>query len=430
MYLEPTPGEAGINNILQMAREGLRRDLTLALHKAAVEKTVVQRRNLRVKTNGDITPVDLTVGPVMTNPASTPEELLFLVILEEAPSFDAQQTQPATDPSTAGGGSLETSADTRFDVLRQELLAKEEYLQAITEELETSNEELKSSNEEMQSVNEELQSTNEELETSKEELQSINEELATVNAELQTKVVDLSRANNDMNNLLAGTGIGTVFVDHGLRILRYTPAATRIINLISSDIGRPVGHLAANLVGYDRLSADTQEVLQTLVAKKVEVQTPESKWYTMRIQPYRTLDNVIEGAVITFEDTTELKVAQVALSRLAIVVQDAQDAITVQDLEGRILAWNPAATRMYGWSEAEALTMNICELIPEGLREEALATVQQLSRTERLKPYRTQRIAKNGAIVEVRVTATALVDKAGTIYAIATTERTEGVNTH
>jgi two-component system CheB/CheR fusion protein len=310
------------------------------------------------------------------------------------------------------------------------LLAKEEYLQAITEELETSNEELKSSNEEMQSVNEELQSTNEELETSKEELQSINEELATVNAELQTKVVDLSRANNDMNNLLAGTGIGTVFVDHGLRILRYTPAATRIINLISSDIGRPVGHLAANLVGYDRLSADTQEVLQTLVAKKVEVQTPESKWYTMRIQPYRTLDNVIEGAVITFEDTTELKVAQVALSRLAIVVQDAQDAITVQDLEGRILAWNPAATRMYGWSEAEALTMNICELIPEGLREEALATVQQLSRTERLKPYRTQRIAKNGAIVEVRVTATALVDKAGTIYAIATTERTEGVNTH
>ncbi len=430
MYLEPTPGEAGINNILQMAREGLRRDLTLALHKAAVDKTVVRRFDLRVKTNGDFTPVHLTVGPVVTNPTSTPEELLFLVILEEAPPFDPEQTQLAADPSTAGEGSLETTADARFDTLRQELIAKEEYLQATTEELETSNEELKSSNEEMQSVNEELQSTNEELETSKEELQSINEELATVNAELQTKVVDLSRANNDMNNLLAGTGIGTVFVDHGLRILRYTPAATRIINLIPSDIGRPVGHLASNLVGYDQLQTDTQEVLQTLVAKKVEVQTPEGRWYTMRIQPYRTLDNVIEGAVITFEDTTELKEAQVALSRLAVVVQDAHDAITVHDLEGRILAWNPAATRIYGWSEAEALTMNIRDLTPEGLREEALATVQQLSKTEILKPYRTQRITKNGAIEEVRITATPLVNKAGIIYAVATTERKEGGNTH
>ena len=140
--------------------------------------------------------------------------------------------------------------------LKQELRAKEEYLQAANEELETSNEELKSSNEEMQSVNEELQSTNEELETSKEELQSVNEELATVNAELQTKVADLSRANNDMNNLLAGTGIGTVFVDHQLRILRFTPAATRIINLIPGDVGRPVGHIVSNLVGYDRLVAD------------------------------------------------------------------------------------------------------------------------------------------------------------------------------
>ncbi len=188
--------------------------------------------------------------------------------------------------------------------------AKEEYLQTANEELETSNEELKSSNEEMQSVNEELQSTNEELETSKEELQSVNEELATVNAELQTKVADLSRANNDMNNLLAGTGIGTVFVDHQLRILRFTPAATRIINLIQSDIGRPVGHIVSNLMGYDRLVADTQAVLDTLVPREVEVQTRAGMWYAMRIQPYRTLDNVIEGAVITFVDIAERKLAE------------------------------------------------------------------------------------------------------------------------
>ena len=278
---------------------------------------------------------------------------------------------------------LGPDVDARIAALKQELRAKEEYLQTTNEELETSNEELKSSNEEMQSVNEELQSTNEELETSKEELQSVNEELATVNAELQTKVADLSRANNDMNNLLAGTGIGTVFVDHQLRILRFTPAATQIINLILSDVGRPVGHIVSNLVGYDRLVADVQAVLDTLVPKEVEVQTKAGAWYLLRIRPYRTLDNVIEGAVITFIDITEMKKAQEALResealrRLAVVVRDAHDAITVQDLEGRILAWNPGAERMYGWSEAEALAMNIRDLIPESQREEALAVVRQ-----------------------------------------------------
>ena len=243
-------------------------------------------------------------------------------------------------------------ADDRIASLMQELKTKEEYLQASNEELETSNEELKSANEEMQSVNEELQSTNEELETSKEELQSINEELATVNSELQTKVADLSRANNDMNNLLAGTGIGTIFVDHTLHIMRFTPAASTFINLILSDIGRPVGHIVSNLVGYNRLEVDTQEVLNTLFPKKVDVQTTHGKWYKMHIQPYRTLDNVIEGAMITFVDITEIKQANEMLLKvnelfnLSVVSRDANIAITVQDLNGRILAWNQGATRL------------------------------------------------------------------------------------
>ena len=223
----------------------------------------------------------------------------------------------------------------------------------------------------MQSLNEELQSINEELETSKEELQSINEELATVNAELQTKVTDLSRANNDLNNLLAGTGIGTVFVDYQMRILRFTPAVTNAINLIPGDVGRPVVHIASNLVGYTRIVADTREVLDTLIPKEVEVETAEGTWYAMRILPYRTLDNTIEGAVITFVDITEMKRAVRALSkaeaaqRLAVVVRDARDVLTVHDLEGRIVAWNPVAEKMYGWTEAEALTMNVRDLVPE-----------------------------------------------------------------
>ncbi len=315
MYLEPAPGESGPNNILKMAREGLRRDLTTALHKAAQTGETVPCPGLRVKTNGDFTTVNLTVRPVAVAPSASPGPPLYLVILEpaQAPGISEQWTVDSGRLSSQEPAGKD--ADTRIAALTQELRAKEEYLQTTNEELETSNEELRSSNEEMQSVNEELQSSNEELETSKEELQSVNEELATVNAELETKVADLSRANNDMNNLLAGTGIATVFVDLQLRILRFTPTATKIINLIQSDIGRPVSHIVSNLPGYFSLKEDTQAVLDTLVPRELDVQTAEGRWYTMRIQPYRTVDNVIEGAVLTFVDITEARKLQEALQK-------------------------------------------------------------------------------------------------------------------
>ena len=429
MFLEPAPGDAGINNILKMAREGLRRDLTTALHKAARSKERIQCRDIRVKTNGHHTLVNLSVSPVLSSTAGALESPLFLVILEEAPALPTPSSALAALAQSAPATSHNGDINAQIVELNEQLQAKEEYLHAAKEELETSNEELKSSNEEMQSVNEELQSTNEELETSKEEMQSINEELATVNTELQTKVTDLSRANNDMNNLLAGTGIGTIFVDFNLRILRFTPTATQMINLILSDVGRPIGHIVSNLIGYDRLVADVQEVLRTLIPKEIEVQTPESKNYTIRILPYRTLDNVIEGAVITFVDITEMARTREDLHkanellRLAVVVRDAHDAITVQDLDGRIIAWNPGAVRMYGWTELEALSMNVRGRIPKALQELALAKVHQLSQAEILEPYQTQRLAKDGSVKEVSLTSTALVNESGNVYAIATTER-------
>ncbi|MFZ2307188.1 MAG: chemotaxis protein CheB [Rhodoferax sp.] len=428
MYLEPHPGEAGISNVLKMAREGLRRELTTTLHKVVRSKETVSIAGLRVKTNGHFTPVNLSVSPVAQGSAAL-ESPLFLVTLEQAPPSASPPHPEAALPMASTGDGLARDASAQIAELNEELQAKEEYLHAANAELETTNEELKSSNEEMQSVNEELQSSNEELETSKEELQSINEELSTVNTELQTKVSDLSRANNDMNNLLAGTGIGTVFVDHSLRILRFTPAATLIINLILSDVGRPVGHIVSNLVGYDRLVADAQTVLNTLIPVEVDVETTQGKFFTMRILPYRTLENVIEGAVITFVEITEIVRTREALRkandlmRLAVVVRDATDAITVQDLEGRILAWNAGATRLYGWSEEEALALNVRERIPAALRDSALAKVQQLSQAQTLEPYATQRLAKDGSVLEVSLTSTALVNGAGQMYAIATTER-------
>ncbi|MFA5181567.1 MAG: chemotaxis protein CheB [Syntrophales bacterium] len=426
-YLEPAPGDAGMN-IAKMVREGLRRELVTALHKSATFKETIIYPDLRVKTNGDFINVNLTVRPLTARPEATVAPILFLVSFEDAPA--ALPVRPGqTEGTDSGAVDAPADSDVRVARLEQELRAKEEYLQTTLEEMETSNEELKSSNEEMQSVNEELQSTNEELETSKEELQSVNEELGTVNSELQTKVSELSRANNDMNNLLAGTGVGTVFVDHQLRIRRFTPAATQLINLIQTDVGRPVGHIVSNLRDYDRLLEDTQAVLDTLIPKELEVQIKGGNWYLLHIRPYRTLENVIEGAVLTFFDITEIKRAQEALRevekvrRLAVVVRDTHDAVTVQDMEGFILAWNPAAERMYGWSEAEALAMNIQALIPEKERGEALTRVQQLTRAEVLEPYRTQRLAKDGSIVDVWLTATALVNAAGEVYAIATTER-------
>jgi two-component system CheB/CheR fusion protein len=278
-------------------------------------------------------------------------------------------------------------------------------------------------NEELQSTNEELQSTNEELETSKEEMQSLNEELSTVNAELQTKVIELSQVNNDMNNLLSGTGIATLFVDQNLCILRYTPSVTHLINVIASDIGRPVGHITSSLNEYHTLEADTKAVLDTLLPKEIKVQTIAGRWYMMHIIPYRTLENIVKGAVITFVDITEIMRAQESLRHMVAIVRDAYDAITVQDLKGDILAWNPSAVRMYGWSEEQALMMNVRSRIPEEKREQALEKIVQLSHDEVLEPYLTQRLCQDGTIKEVWITATALVDDKGKIYAITTTER-------
>ncbi|MCW2311636.1 chemotaxis protein CheB [Rhodoferax antarcticus] len=444
MYLEPAPGEVGVPNILKMAREGLRPALFNSLHRAMASQALVHTPGLRVKTNGHFTRVNLCVRPMpgsLSAPASlaeanaplvnAPQEAhLYLVILEEAPD---PLPDPAQPPLQTGGPELAApqseDAAGQIAALRAELRAKDEYVRSTHEELETSNEELKSSNEEMQSINEELQSTNEELETSKEELQSLNEELSTVNNELNQKVDDLSRLNNDMNNLLAGTGIATVFVDHQLRILRFTPTASQLINLISSDVGRPVGHIVSNLVGYSSLVSDAQGVLDTLVPKELQVQTNAGAWFTLRIRPYRTLDNVIEGAVITFSDISELKSTEAALAkaneltRLAVVVHDAFDAITMTDLEGRILAWNPAAERLYGWTEAQALQMTLRERIPPELVGEAMQRLKQFSEGQVLALYPTQRLTRSGKTVAVSLFATALINAAGQVYAVTTTER-------
>lgn len=254
-YLEPAPGDAEMNAI-SMAREGLRRELATALHRAATHRQTVRRAGVRVRTNSDYITADLAVVPAVFGGESDQALTdLYVVILQEQP---AEETAPQADKAARRHAVAAAEGDDRrVTELEQVLRAKEEY----------------------------LQTTLEEMETSKEELQSVNEELATVNAELQTKVADLSRANNDMNNLLAGTGVGTLFVDHHLCITRFTPAVTHIINLIQTDIGRPVSHIVSNLVNYDRLGEDIKQVLATLIPNETEVRTHTDEWYLMHIRP-------------------------------------------------------------------------------------------------------------------------------------------------
>ena len=309
-YLQPAPGDA-MMNILAMAREGLQRALTTALHRAVVQHEIVRASGLRVRTNDAFIMVNLTVRPVTAAPGGMATPDIFMVVIEEVPTTSLSLVPPVV----AGIPLLKTDHDGQVATLEHELQTKEAYIQTTLEEMESTNEELMSSNEELQSLNEEFQSTNEELETSKEELQSINEELTTVNAEMQAKVLDLSRVNNDMNNLLAGTGVGTLFIDMNLRIARFTPMITSVVNLIMPDVGRPISDIASNLVNYPHLVEDVREVLDTLVPKEAEVQTRAGGWYLMRIRPYRTLEQMIEGAVLTFIDITQRKQIEAALRR-------------------------------------------------------------------------------------------------------------------
>jgi two-component system CheB/CheR fusion protein len=373
MYLEPSQGEVGVSNVLKMAREGLRRELKIALKNCIEKNETVRIQEVNVRTNGHFTKVNLAVKPLRIGTISTKKRTLYIILLEEAKGQAKEQVINRKGEDNEAHPTVES--DAYIEELKTELRIKDEYLQAANEELETSNEELKSSVEEMQSVNEELQSTNEELETSKEELQSINEELTTVNSELQIKVHDLSQISNDMNNLLSGTNIATIFLDHQQNILRFTPTANKIINLIKSDIGRPVSHIASNLVKYNKLTVDVKTVLDTLMLKNIEVQTLDGNWYEMIIQPYRTIENVIEGVVLTFVDITEAKTAKDKLAvsemRYRTLFETAQEGILILDgMTGKIKDVNPFLIKLLGYPEEKLLEKQIWDI---GLLKDVVA---------------------------------------------------------
>jgi two-component system CheB/CheR fusion protein len=340
--------------VVEMAHAELQLELRAAVHSAVSHETPTLSRKLSIKTEGDIQTLSFSVRPLRGPDAG---EGLLLVSFQEVAG--AAPGKPARRKRVAG------SAARHIEELERELAYTNENLHATIEGQKAANEELKSSNEELQSTNEELQSTNEELETSKEELQSLNEELVTVNAELQAKIEQWTEMQNDMKNLFDNINIGTVFLDEHLAIRRFTREAVRIYHLVASDVGRLLGDIKSDVEGEDLLAA-ARTVLETLVPFEREVRTAEGAWYLARIQPYRTLDNVIAGVVLTFVSLTEMKQAQEELYRArelaASIVDTVREPLIVLDGALRVVSASPSFYQQFHLAPAETVGRPLYEL--------------------------------------------------------------------
>lgn len=368
-YLTPAAGKASMN-IFTMAREGLLNELPIVFRKAIRNYEKIILHNVKVGTNGGTLIVDVTIQQI-EKPSALKGKII--VIFKDVP-FDNQKT--TRNKKTKGTSS---ALHTEFELKTQRLT---EELQTTREEMQTSQEEQKSTNEELQSSNEELQSTNEELTTSKEEMQSLNEELHTVNTELQSKISESKRVSNDMNNLLNSSEIATLFLDKKLKISQYTFHATKIFKLIPSDIGRSFTDLANNL-NYPEINSDAEEVLRTLMFKERTISTKNDLYYTIRIMPYRTIDDKIEGLVITFIDVTEAKELEIALSvtqqMLRSFIHKVPSVVIGLSSSGIIIEFNPEAEKVFKRQRMEVIDRSYYDLfIPKALRKKVELDMKEI----------------------------------------------------
>jgi two-component system CheB/CheR fusion protein len=399
-YLEPAAGAPRLN-VLEMARPGLRLDLRTALHKAVTGRAPVSHEAVPYEAGGQEQRVNLSVRPMLE---LGEDQGLYMVVFEDV-------RESADVPAQVSPQDVAT-----IQRLESELRSTKDHLHATLEELESSNEELVSSNEELLAINEELQSTNEELQTSKEELQSVNEELETINAELKKKIEELDRANGDLQNLFQSIQIATIFVGRDLRIQRFTPAATEVLRLIGSDVGRRIEDIAPRFSGDGALAEDIRQVLDTLSPSERQVRLRDGdSWYILRILPYRTLDGRIDGVVVTFLDVTEIKKAEEHRARLAAIVESSHDAIIGKTLEGIVTSWNAGAERLYGYTTQEAVGQNITLIAPPERIGELGPIFERLRRGQRVEPFETMRVRKDGTRLNILLTVSPVFDADGRI---------------
>lgn len=405
-FLEPMSGSANLS-LSRLLHPSLRTPGAALVRKAIEEQRRVED-TLNIDLAGKLVLLKLIAEPIATSAAG---EQVLLVFQENA--VPAAAPTEAT-PQQAGADGSAT---------QRELRAAREKLQNVTEELESANEELQSSNEEFQSVNEELHSTVEELETSKEELQSINEELQTVNAELSSRADSLVRINSDLSNLFDSTSIATLFLDNYLRIRRFTPAIAGIFNVRECDEGRPITDFASKLAD-GTLVRDVQSVLRTLAAVEREVETEDGRsTYLLRVKPYRTVANEIDGVVITLVDISERKRLEQDRAYLAAIVHSSEDAIISHDLEGRITSWNRGAQLIYGYAESEVIGQSVSLLLTDRHRDEWPANLARLRRGESIANLDVSRIGKDHRRVDVSLKISPIFSDHGIIVGASAVAR-------
>jgi PAS domain S-box-containing protein len=344
-YLQMSAGEPS-RDLLRLLRPELRVDVRTALFQAAKERTSIEVKNVAVVIDGATRHVDIIVRPVLRE--DDPARGFFLVLFRD---------HDAADGAERSVRALDTASQSITRQLEEELARVKAQLRTTIEQYEAQVEEAQASAEEHQAMNEELRSSAEELETSKEEIQSVNEELTTVNQELKIKIEELRLSNNDFQNLINSTDLATIFLDRSLRLKLTTPRAQDIFNLLRTDIGRPLSDLTSRLV-YNSLDSDLRAVLDQLQPIDREVMTNDNRWFLMRIRPYRTTDDRIDGVVLMFQDITARRDAQrdVALSeeRLRLLIDSVTDyAIFTIRADGHIRSWNTGAQRMFGYSEED-----------------------------------------------------------------------------
>ena len=401
-YLEPAVGKANMN-IFAMLREGLRNDFPGAFQKAILKQETVVLHNLKVGTNGSAQTLNISIQWI-----SKPEPLkgMLMIIFTDLKETTITKLQSIKDKKK--------SDNIRQTELDKELKYAREKIQDTLEEMQSSQEELKSANEELQSTNEELQSTNEELMSSKEEMQSLNEELQTLNAELQSKVEAFTSVDSDMKNLLNSTDIATLFLDKELNIRRFTIPAVKIFKLIKSDIGRPITDLVSDLI-YPDLSDDTQSVLNTLMFLKKQIPTKDGHWYSVRIMPYRTLDDKIDGVVITFFNISDLKEVEVKLHETeqmnSLLLSSSTDIIIKLSADWKILEVSASAEEYLGRKQKQILNKNYIQMfIPESLRKKTEDELNRILNESQDTRYKMQLITAGGKKNDTDWSAVILLD--------------------
>jgi two-component system CheB/CheR fusion protein len=537
-YLEPPTGKASFD-VLKMAREGLMLPLRAAINKAKKENKPARTENIQIRQNGATRAVNVEVIPLKNL-----SERCFLILFEDAERLSRAGDRAASRKRASGTAKTSRPANEsrRVANLERELSETRDYLQSVQEQYEAANEELHASNEEVQSANEELQSVNEELETSKEELESTNEELSTVNEEMANRNVELSRLNSDLVNLQTSTRIAIVLLGHDLSIRRFSARAEKQFNLLAADVGRPIGSVRHNLDLPD-LEAFVAEVIASVREREQEVRDKDGRWYSLRVRPYLTLDNKVDGAVLVLVDINDLKRSETAIKAarsyaegiirtardplvvlrgdlrvntaneafykafkitpgqaeghsifdlsdgswripklrvlledilprnsffndfevthefphigrrtmllnarrldlddgsppmillaigdaterlradiatvsLAAIVNSSDDAIIGKDLNGVIVSWNKGAERLFGYTEQEAIGRSITMLIPAERLHEEPEILARIRRGDRMDPFETVRVRKDGSRLEISLTVSPIKDATGQV---------------